>query len=251
MLLCVKWSHLYHRHTYIQIEGTVLGMRSNKMRSAVVLSLALVFLLLSGCAPQKLGEEKAKEAGLAFLRQAFGVNYMDAHVEYVERDGTSVVDGKDVHHGSTAPTEIYIVTISDNARGEDLYYAEVDAVTGVAYYGTKNERLLAPMTEEQKLQAEEIAALSSAEDADGVLQGELSQLTVCNRLVCRFQKEVALMTPQAGGCCVNRVLSPRACIGYFVTFADGAMYRVEFSWPTFELEEVQSLGIDTGNEVTP
>jgi hypothetical protein len=31
-------------------------------------------------------------------------------------------------------------------------------------------------------------------------------------------------------------------IGYFVTFADGALYRVGFSWPSMEMNEVQVLG---------
>ncbi|MBA4347613.1 MAG: hypothetical protein C0413_02035, partial [Clostridiales bacterium] len=51
--------------------------------------LLCVFALLTACAcgTKFVGEEQAKKAGLALLRQAFGVVAEDAHVEYFERAG--------------------------------------------------------------------------------------------------------------------------------------------------------------------
>jgi hypothetical protein len=77
-------------------------------------------------------EEEAREAGLALIRQAFDVGAretQDAHVEYFERAGSSVIDNTEVRPDTQTPVQIYLVTISDQMRGMDLYYAEVDAIT--------------------------------------------------------------------------------------------------------------------------
>ena len=113
-------------------------MDGKHIRAAIALLFSLLLMLLCACAPKFVGEEKAKEAGLALLRQAFGVTADDAHVEYFERAGSSVVDNTEVKPGKDAADQLYIVTISDQTLGADLYYAEVDAKTGVAYYATKN-----------------------------------------------------------------------------------------------------------------
>lgn len=107
------------------------------LRTAIALALTLLLTFLCACAPSFVGEERAKEAGLTLMRQAFGVTARDAHVEYYERAGSSAVDNSEISAGNTSPTQIYIVTISDPTIQEDLYYAEVDAKTGVAYYASK------------------------------------------------------------------------------------------------------------------
>ena len=114
-------------------------MKYPTVRKAVVLLLVLSLAMLCACSPRYVGEERAKKAGLTLFRQAFGVTAQDAHVEYYERAGSSAVDNTEVGANGTNPTQIYIVTISDPTIQEDLYYAEVDAKTGVAYYAMKNE----------------------------------------------------------------------------------------------------------------
>ena len=120
-------------------------MQKNSLRAVAAMTILFSTVLLGACAPKFVGEAAAKEAGLTLLRQAFGTNAKDAHVEYFERAGTSAVDNTEVQPGSKTPTQIYLVTISDQTLGTDLYYAEVDAKTGVAYYATKNEWLLGHM----------------------------------------------------------------------------------------------------------
>jgi len=216
-------------------------MQKKSARVALALSLVLSLTMLCACSQTFVGEEQAKKAGLLLLQQAFGVCAQDAHVEYFERAGSSAVDNTEVKPGTKTPDQIYIVTISDQTINEDLYYAEVDAKTGVAYYASKNEWLLAPLTKEQQQQTSEVNALPSGTDADEVIKSESSEDAACQRVKHCFQKEVALISAQ--GCCRrDGILSPRASIGYFVTFADGALYRVGFSWPSMELDEVQVLG---------
>ncbi|MDP3447625.1 MAG: hypothetical protein Q8S22_06145 [Eubacteriales bacterium] len=222
-------------------------MERKPLRVAIALSLALALALICACAPRFVGEERAKSAGLALLRQAFGVKAEDAHVEYFERAGSSVVDNTEVQPGAKPADQIYIVTISDQTLGADLYYAEVDAKSGVAYYATKNEWLLAPLSEDQQQQTTEINNLTDGADADAAVQNDYTEHTARNAAMRCFQKEVALIS--AKGCCRrDNVLSPRVSIGYFVTFADGALYRVAFSWPAMDLNEVQVLGTEAKGE---
>ena len=211
-------------------------MKTPTIRKAAALLLVLSLAMLCACAPRYIGEERAKQAGLTLLRQAFGVTAQDAHVEYYDRAGSSAVDNTEVSANGTTPTQIYIVTISDPTIQEDLYYAEVDAKSGVAYYASKNEWLFAAPDKQQIASGND-----TKNNTESVQISEDGTKTVASNWVKRcFQKEVALIS--ADGCCQRDcVFSPRASICYFVTFADGAQYRVGFSWPAMDLNEVQVI----------
>lgn len=224
-------------------------MIQKSLRIALVLILSLMLTMLCACAQEFVGEERAKEAGLALFYQAFGVIAQDAHVEYFERAGSSVIDNSEVRPGDGKPDQIYLVTISDAAQGIDLYYAEVDAKTGVAYYASKSEQLLDSLDPGQSQQANEIKSINNQTDETTAVQNDDSQSSACDYLARHFKKEVALIRSQ--GCCWrDQPLSSRMGIGYLVTFADGALYRVGFSWPTMELNEILSLGNEL-EEATP
>lgn len=215
-------------------------MQKNSLRAVAAMMILFSTVLLGACAPKFVGEAAAKEAGLTLLRQAFGTNAKDAHVEYFERAGTSAVDNTEVQPGSKTPTQIYLVTISDQTLGTDLYYAEVDAKTGVAYYATKNEWLLAPQNPNQNQSTQENATPKGT-DTDESAQDESAESTACAFVMRRFQKEVSLITSQ-GGCHPCGKRAQHGSVGYFVTFADGSLYRVGFSWPAMDMNEIQVLG---------
>ena len=211
------------------------------LRVALAFSLALALMFLCACAPAFVGEARAKKAGLALFHQAFGVIARDAHVEYFERAGTSVIDNSEIRPGECRPNQIYLVTISEQSLGMDLYYAEVDAKTGVAYYASKSGWVITPPSADQKQQISEINSINNQTDATSAAQNESTQSFACDYLAFQFKKEVALISAQ--GCCMrDNVLSPRVGIGYFVTFEDGALYRVGFSWPSMEMNEIQAHG---------
>lgn len=213
-------------------------MTKKSLRAAALLLCVLTLSMACACGTKFVGEEHAKKSGLALLRQAFGVTAKDAHVEYFERAGTSVVDNTEMKPGEIA--QIYIVTISDQSIGADLYYAEVDAITGVAYYATKNEFLLAPVSS-QTVSSPESNLTDEQENPS--LQNDCAKDAACDFVMRRFQKEVALISPQ--GCCQwSGGHASQASIGYFVTFADGSLYRVGFSWPEMDLNEIQVLGAE-------
>ena len=208
-------------------------MEKRTIQAAVALPLALSLVFLCACAPRLVGEEAAKRAGLALLREAFDICETDAQVEYFESAGTSVVNNREVQPDGGMPVQIYLVTIPDETGEAELYYVEVDAKTGVAYYAAKSEWLLAPLTEEQQQRAIKQKTAPEGAEEDAMLQNDGTEAFIGDYVTRRFQKEVALVSPE-DGCCRESVLSARIRIGYFVTFADGSLYRVGFSWPTME-----------------
>lgn len=216
-------------------------MKHRLLRASAGLLLLLMISLLGACSQEFVGEEAAKKAGLTLMRQAFGITATNAHVEYFERAGSSIIDNSEVAADSAAPKQIYLVTISDPTLGIDLYYAEVDAKSGVAYYASQSEWVMTPLKPEQQELSNELSQLPDDQDVDTFVQSDGSPEVACDFMVHQFKKEVALIS--AHGCCRrDSVISPRLGIGYFVTFADGALYRVGFSWPGMELSEVQDLG---------
>ena len=220
-------------------------MIRHSLRTAIALALTLLLTAFCACAPGFVGEERAKKAGLALIQQAFGATAQDAHVEYFERAGSSAVDNSEVKPGGKTPTQIYIVTISDPTIQEDLYYAEVNAKTGVAYYASKNEWLLTSTPTQQNPTDKQNS--DSGDAATIIVQDDGETSVACDWVRRCFQKEVALMS--ADGCChTDRIFSSRARIGYFVTFADGSIYRVGFSWPAMDLNEVQVLDTEPKGE---
>ncbi len=219
-------------------------MKKSIARIAITLTLALSLMLLCACSPRQIDEAQAKRAGLSLLRQAFGIDAQDAHVEYFERAGSCAIDSSETQPGGSIPTQIYIVTISDPTIHEDLYYAEVDAITGVAYYATKNEYLMASVPQQEVLQPN---SEQTDEKERESLQADCAKNTACEFVMRCFQREVTLISAQS--CCPRGNFgSQRACVGYFVTFSDGALYRVGFSWPAMDLNEVQVLGTEPKGE---
>ncbi|NLI54477.1 MAG: hypothetical protein GX417_09170 [Clostridiales bacterium] len=220
-------------------------MRSFIKRTlALATMLALITVSFSACKPRLIEEEEAREAGLALIRQAFDVGAretQDAHVEYFERAGSSVIDNTEVRPDTQTPVQIYLVTISDQMRGMDLYYAEVDAITGVAYYAVKNDWLISLQPEGQNGQTAGIDGSPNDTAADAALPGDGAEEKTDDVAMRRFQTEAALASAQ--GCCRrDRGCAPRASIGYFVTLADGALYRIGLSWPAPEHDETERPG---------
>jgi len=213
-----------------------------KFFRAAAASLALLMLLsLYACAPEFVGETKAKQAGLTLLRQAFGVSTDIAHVEYFERAGTSVIDNSDIPADDRTPDQIYLVTISDQTLGIDLYYAEVDAKTGVAYYASKSEWVKTPQSTNPPKQTTEYNGEPAEVDAVDIGDGAITDAGDFS-MRC-LKKEVTLVS--ARGCCRrDSVFSPRVGIGYFMTFADGALYRFGISWPALQGSKSERLGND-------
>lgn len=230
---------------YSNAERVDHVMKRNSLRAVAAVLVVLLLLPLCACSSEFVGEEKAKEAGLALLRQAFGVRETSVHVEYFERAGTNVIDNSEISANEQSPDQLYLVTISDQTLGVDLYYAEVDAKTGVAYYASMSGwNLIRPQNENTK-QANQDDAQS--DEANTAAQEPTAQQTAGKLSIRKYTKEISLVS--ARGCCKRE----SACfssvgIGYFVTLADGALYRVGYTWPEIVLDEMQAKNTESKGE---
>jgi hypothetical protein len=217
---------------------------NNKMKRLLLFGMLILLVLycLSACSPEIISKAKAKEAGLALINQAFDTNVTDAEVTYDEIAGWSYVNGVPVQYGDEDPICYYAVTISGSNEEDDLYYAEVNAETGVAYYASKSESLLTPLTQDQINEATKLEDWVNEDDLLFKTLRESQAGEIAYEWVeSRFHKDIALLETLDIGTYSDNVMYPRISIGYYVIFFDGAVYEVYLSWPTMEVISIQIL----------
>ena len=107
-------------------------MKTNRTQKAAILlaAIACTAIFLSGGKPKLVGEDKAKEAGLAFINKVFDVNVSEVIVTKGVRAGVTYVDGEYQETGNEQPITLYIVAIPPNQYGLSDYMAFVNAETG-------------------------------------------------------------------------------------------------------------------------
>ena len=128
------------------------------------LSLSLSYIFIA-CTPKIVSEAEAKKAGLAFINQVFDANETEAETTYHEYVGTSYANGELVQYGDEDPVRVYEITIPNGNDENPLYYAEVNAKTGVAYRAERNENFLAPLSDDQQTEGNELASMDNADEA--------------------------------------------------------------------------------------
>ena len=206
------------------------------------IAVVCVVLLLTGCSPRPIGEARAKEVGLSLINIAFGVNETEAVVTYRETAGSTYVNGVSVQYGDEEPVRTYEVTVPRENDINPLYYAEVNAVTGLAYHAEKSDRLLSSMTEEQQKQAEALTKIDPSDDAYQKTLNELNPASIAADWVTqKLHPGVPTIAALENGWITDNVMAPRVWLEYSVVFEDGAVYQVTLSWPTMEVQQVSIL----------
>ena len=207
---------------------------------AIILSLSLLF---TACATKNsdvvtvIGEDKAKEAGLAFINLAFEANATDATVELVENPDRTHADGSTARYMFEDPGREYIVKVAPEKGSNDYYYAFVDAVTGVAFQA---ERAMSgiDLTDEQQKQAEALGTLDSL-DTKTLLPAQQDGEAVVNDLMkTRFEKLVPTLRVFPDMIETDSVDFPKIRLEYFVLMENGTIYNLTLCWPTMELVSV-------------
>ena len=209
------------------------------MKKSVITTLIYVnclFLMLSGCSPRLIGEAKAKEAGLAMIRQAYGVDLDDAvvTVEYQERAGVTYEDGERIQYGTEEPMRVYVIKTNPDEIGNAEYYAEVNAVTGVAYRADRDISLIS-LTEEQRAQA---AAIGKEEDLpiEDFEVDEANALKVGEDWVrAHFEPDIPVLRTVPNSSMTDDYDFPLIRVDGSVIFINGAIYNVEVCWPAMEV----------------
>lgn len=209
------------------------------MKKRLLVIFICVAVLPSACSPRLVGEAKAKEAGLAMINQAYGVDLTDAvvSVEYQERAGVTYEDGERIQYGTEEPMRVYVIIINPDDIGNPEYYAEVNAVTGVAYRADKDESLLS-LTQEQQAQAEAIGKMEDLPTKD-FEDDEANALQIGEDWVrAHFEPDIPVLRTVPNSTMTDGVDFPLLFVDGSVIFIDGTIYNVEVCWPAMEVTSV-------------
>ena len=209
------------------------------MKKRLLVIFIGVAVLLSACSPRLVGEAKAKEAGLAMINQAYGVDLTDAvvAVEYQERAGVTYEDGERIQYGTEEPMRVYVIITNPDEIGNPEYYAEVNAVTGVAYRADKDESLLS-LTQEQQAQAEAIGKMEDLPTKD-FEDDEANALQIGEDWVrAHFEPDIHVLRTVPNSTMTDNYLFPIIQVDGSVIFIDGTIYNVEVCWPAMEITSV-------------
>ena len=209
------------------------------MKKRIIVIVLCVAVMLSGCSPRLISEARAKEAGLAMIQQAYGVDLTDAvvTVEYHERAGVTYEDGERIQYGTEEPMRVYVIITNPDEIGNPEYYAEVNAVTGVAYRADKDESLIS-LTPEQQAQAE---AIGKEEDLpiEGFEDDEANALQTGEDWVrAHFEPDIPVLRTVPNSTMTDGVDFPLFFVDGSVIFINGTIYNVEVCWPAMEVTSV-------------
>ena len=206
------------------------------IKKRIWIVMICLVLLLCACSPRLVREAKAKEAGLAMIHQAYGVDLADAEVttEYQERAGVTYDDGFMIQYGTEEPMRVYAIRVNPDEIGNAEYYAEVNAVTGVAYRADRDISLIS-LTEEQRAQA---AAIGKEEDLpiEDFEDDEANALKTGEDWVrAHFEPDIPVLRTVPNSTMTDSEDFPLIRVDVSVIFIDGTIYYVEVCWPAMEV----------------
>ena len=204
------------------------------MAKRAVLSLLLCCMLLCGCGyssrataqgasvivtESPVGDDLARVAGLALIKQAFSLS---------EADGAATVSYKQVD--GAADKNYYIVYIGGDSYESCKAFAHVRAYTGEAYRAELRLSEL-PMTDAQRAEAERLGATED-EAAANFSGKEGSCMLVANAFIeAHFPQSGEVKSVSYAYSETDSDQFPVFTVGCDVELSGGAVYRVEVAWP--------------------
>jgi hypothetical protein len=215
-------------------------------RSLTILLLCalLAGFLLFGCSPRIISEAQAKEAGLAYINHVFDRTETDAKVTLEERPGLSYFNGMLMHMGDEEPIYYYTVKVGALEYGNSYYYAEVNAVTGVAYRADKSTTLI-QMNDDELNRAQSIGTLDDF-DPDSFLDEQENGKAIVDLYVqTHLSQGVPAIVVIPAIVETDSVDFPKVWMEYLVVLDDGRMFNVTLCWPTMDV-----IGVVERNQET-
>lgn len=208
------------------------------MKKKLLIIIICAAVLLSACSPRLIGEAKAKEAGLEMLQQAYDVDLSDAvvTVAYQERPGVTYRDGQALQYGIEEPKRLYVVLVNPDEIGNTEYYAEVNAVSGIAYRADKAP-LNIELTKEQKKKIEAIQYpedLSKYSFSDEQVE---SMWFSADWLKLHFEPDMERLCSIPGTEMTDNT-TPQHWIESYAVYRNGHIYLVQLLWPSMEVTSV-------------
>ncbi len=199
--------------------------------------------MLSGCSPRLVGEAKAKEAGLAFINKVFDVNETEATVTLENRPGLSYVNGIEAHLGDEKPVYFYTIQVNLLADGNYSYYAEVNAVTGVAYRANKNPDTIV-LTQEQQKQAKALGSFDDMQNTDTSAYQQEATNASEDWVRQNFERNKPILSVIPNNTLTDNYSFPKMFIDNYVVFIEGTIYNVEWCWPSMDVTGFYMLNQD-------
>jgi len=213
------------------------------MKKRILVIFVCIALLLTACGQKDngdalaIGEEAGEAAGLALINRAFDANATEAVVEYEARTVATFKDGITGETVTLEPDRVYVVKVIPAEGESDYYYAEVDAVTGIAF---RAERYLSGivLTEEQQKQADALGTLDDFNPDDFVLTQQDALTNIVDIIEKCLEPEIPLLRVYPDMIESDSVDFPKVLLEYFVLMQNGKIYNIALCWPTMELVQV-------------
>jgi len=213
------------------------------MKKKLLVIIICVAVLLSACSPRLISEAKAKEAGLAFINRVFDVKETEATVVLEEQPGLSYINGVHAHLGGEDPIKYYTVGVGLQEDGNHTYYAEVNAVTGVAYRAERNTSAIV-LTEEQQKQANALGTLDDFNpDSFLDIQKDAMEI-VADQIQARLEKDVAIFRMYPDMIESDSVDFPKVWLEYIVVMENDTVYTINLCWPSMDIIGVNNRTCD-------
>lgn len=197
-----------------------------------------ISLFLTGGKPKLVGEDAAKEAGLAFINHVFDVSETEAEVTYQEQTGATFIDGNYQVTGKEQPIYIYIVTADKQEDGQYLYRAQVNAETGVAFAAEQSYSFVPTMTADQRVIWDKARGNGDANSFDYE-----SMDVDCTQFARKWIPEKFELKAGILGCvdCGGSFDQNGASATFYVVIRDGTIYHVTVAWPQLTVLEIAVL----------
>jgi hypothetical protein len=207
-----------------------------------------VSLFLTGGKPKLISEDEAKQAGLAFINQVFDVNETEAVVSYQEQTGATFIDGDYKVTGEEQPVYVYVIAAAKQEDGEYLYYAHVNAETGVAYAAFRNTMFAPELTSAEKKALQEAREQGISTDSVYLRITTECQMAAQKWIPEKFDLEAGILGFLDGG---GSLESNGGNANFYVVVRDGTIYHVTFSWPQLTVIDVTLLNQTRPTEELP
>jgi len=208
------------------------------IKKRIWIVMICLVLLLTGAKPKLISEDEAKKAGLAFINHVFDANETEAVVTYQEQTGATLIDGDYKVTGNEQPVYVYIVSAAKQEDGEYLYYAHVNAETGIAFAAFRNT-----VYDPELTPAEQKDLHDAREKGIGTESVYLRITTECENAAQKwisekFELKVGILGFVEGGGSLDRA---GGNANFYVVVRDGTIYHVTFSWPQLMVVDVTVL----------
>ncbi|OJU09297.1 MAG: hypothetical protein BGN88_10430 [Clostridiales bacterium 43-6] len=214
-----------------------------KRRVAIILAVMACATLLVAGKNNFVGQDKAKEAGLAFLHTAFELEATEAKVKLGAKPNIAIINGTRIVKESITSGNFYHVSVFDPDANYPYYTAEVNAITGEAYRAQFARRYI-KLTDEQKSKADSIGILAGFVDFDFSQYKQDAVDAAKSYAQSRFAANdvIAAVFPQDVK--TDSTIFPMVDVDSLILMKSGTVYQITVSWPSLTILDVQILGKD-------